>query len=155
MRLAYLGAGATIRSSPPLVVGEYVWMQNHKSLRWNIAAKVIQVRPGNKSYCVMVVTGETFLRNRMFLRKWNDKNAKNAPGMQFHQRGQPETKQEAEPQSQVMTRRMSRNAEVDKARNAKSRQSGSRNLQGQQLQHRNLRTGQTSSNTATPQLGNW
>merc|ERR1712082_384796 len=54
-----------------------------------------------------------------------------------------------------MTRRMSRNAEVDKTRNVKSRQSGSQNLQGQQLQHRNLRTGQTSSNTATPQLGNW
>ena len=102
----------------------------------------------------MVVTGETFLRNRMFLRKWNDKNSKNAPGMQFHQKGQPETRQEAEPQSQVMTRRMSRNAEVDKTRNVKSRQSGSQNLQGQQLQHRNLRTGQTSSNTATPQLGN-
>ena len=129
-------------------------MQNHKSLKWNIAAKVIEVRPGNKSYWVRVVTGETFLRNRMFLRKWDDKNAKNAPGMQFHQKKQPEIRQEVEPQSQVLTRRMSKNAEVDKTRNAKSRQFGNQNLHGQQLQHRNLRTVQTSSNTATPQLSN-
>ena len=154
MRSAYLGAGANIRSSPPLVVGEYVWMQNHKSLRWNIAAKVIKVRPGNKSYWVMVVTGETFLRNRMFLRKWNDRNAKNAPGMQFHQTKQPETQQEVEPASQVLTRRMTKNAEVDKARNATSGQVGNRNLHFQRMQHQTLKNVQTSSNAATPHLSN-
>ena len=90
----------------------------------------------------------------MFLRKWNDKNAENAPGMQFHQRKQPEIQQEVESQPQVLTRRMSKNAEVDKTRNAKSRQLCHQNLHGQQLQHRNLRTEQTSSNTATRQLRN-
>merc|ERR1712082_355057 len=172
MRSAYLGAGATIRSSPPLVVGEYVWMQNHKSLKWNIAAKVIEVRPGNKSYWVMVVTGETFLRNRMFLRKWNDKNVENAPGMQFHQKKQYGTQQEFVSQPRVLTRGMAKNAEVNKIQNARSMQLRHRNSHGQQLQHRNLLTLpnttsqqlqhpnlrtkslQTSSNTATLQLRN-
>ena len=79
-------ARANIRSSPPLKIGEYVWMQNHKSLKWNIAAKVIDIRPNQKSYWVKVVTGKVFLRNRMFLRKWNARNAKNAPEQKLPQK---------------------------------------------------------------------
>ena len=89
MRSLCLGAGANTRSSPTVTVGEHVWMQNHKSLRWSMAAKVIEVRLGQMSPWVRVRAEETFLWSRMFLRRWNVKNVKNiksAPGMQSQQR---------------------------------------------------------------------
>ena len=42
-RRVYLGAGAELRASTPLKVGEYIWMQNHVSLKQNIAARIASI----------------------------------------------------------------------------------------------------------------
>lgn len=63
------------RKLPQLKVGDQCRMQDPKSSMWQQIVEIVKIRKGGRSYVVKGTSGQTFLRNRKYLRPvWDDED---------------------------------------------------------------------------------
>jgi hypothetical protein len=63
----------------PLIVGQYVCLQDTKSLRWEEIGRIMSIRDDGRSYDLVTSNGIKFLRNRKFLRPIKAKDEDSSP----------------------------------------------------------------------------
>jgi hypothetical protein len=63
----------------PLIVGQYVCLQDTKSLRWEEKGRIVSIRDDGRSYDLVMSDGSKYLRNRKFLRPIRAKDEDSSP----------------------------------------------------------------------------
>jgi hypothetical protein len=64
----YLKQGPQGVLRPDFEVGDPIWMWNRASKRWDIKANIQKIRSKRRSFWVVCEDGESYLRNRIFLK---------------------------------------------------------------------------------------